>query len=200
MGSMLPKCQRKGYMMTTELDSLINATIERIISGTIEDMKDDMIHEVDPHAIYAKTESLLYNLPMLKNAVQERREQIKEIEQYGLRHGSKSFTVFIPNKGMVDTKNEYEKELDKIEQLQGVICELESRIAQIEKAVATVKDNPYFSIIEMKYFKKKTVAEIAEKLQISDTTVKRQKNKMLESIKFSLFNDLILEEMIGWIM
>ena len=101
--------------MTAELEGIINATIERIVAGTIKDIKSDNIHALDPKSIYSKTESLLYNLPQLKKVVRERREQISEIERYGLPHASKRFTVFIPNFGYVDTTSEYEKKVNKLE-------------------------------------------------------------------------------------
>ena len=186
--------------MDNELESLIDATIQRVVSGTIEDIKSDNIHTLDPKSIYSKTESLLYNLPQLKKAVQERREQISEIERYGLPRASKSFTVFIPHSGYVDTTSEYEKKENKLDQLHGVIIELENRIAQIEAAVDTVKDDPYFPIIKMKYFDKKTNVQIAERLKCDEGTVKRHKNKMLESIRFSLFRDVILEDMMNWLV
>lgn len=186
--------------MDNELESLIDATIQRVVSGTIEDIKFDNIHALDPKSIYSKTESLLYNLPQLKKAVQERREQISEIERYGLPRASKSFTVFIPNSGYVDTTSEYEKKENKLDQLHGVIIELENRITQIEAAVDTVKDDPYFPIIKMRYFDKKTNAQIAERLKCDEGTVKRHKNKMLESIRFALFRDIILEDMMGWLV
>ena len=186
--------------MTAELEGIINATIERIVAGTVEDLKSDNLHALDPKSIYSKTESLLYNLPQLKKAVQERREQISEIERYGLPKASKSFTVFIPNSGYVDNVSEYEKKENKIEQLHGVINELESRIAQIEAAIDTVKADPYFPIIKMRYFDKKTNAQIAERLKCDEGTVKRHKNKLLESIRFALFRDVILEDMMHWLI
>lgn len=197
-----PFClERRDFMtMTAELEGIINATIEHIVSGTIEDIKSDNIYALDPKSIYSKTESLLYNLPQLKKAAQERREQIREIEKYGIHKASKSITMFIPNSGQVDTISEYEKKENKIEQLHGIISELESRIAQIEAAIDTVKDDPYFPIIKMRYFDKKTNEQIAKRLKCDEGTVKRHKNKMLESIRFSLFRDVILEEMIGWVI
>ena len=186
--------------MTAELEGIINATIERIVAGTVEDLKSDNLHALDPKSIYSKTESLLYNLPQLKKAVQERREQISEIERYGLPKVSKSFTVFIPNSGYVDNVSEYEKKENKIEQLHGIINELESRIAQIEAAIDTVKADPYYPIIKMRYFDKKTNAQIAERLKCDEGTVKRHKNKLLESIRFALFRDVILEDMMHWLI
>ena len=167
--------------MTAELEGIITATIERIVAGTVEDLKSDNLHALDPKSIYSKTESLLYNLPQLKKTVLERQQQISEIERYGLPKASKSFTVFITNYSYVDTTSEFEKKENKIEQLRGVINELESRIAQIEAAVDTLKGDPYFSIIKMKYFDKMTNAQIAEHLKCDESTVKRQKNKSISA-------------------
>lgn len=186
--------------MTAEFEKVINATIDRVITGTIEDIKADNIHAIDPKSIYSKTESVLYNLPYLKEAVLNRREQIREIEKYGVPMASKSFTVFTRNSGYVNTANDYERKENKLEQLRGLIKELEKRIAQIEAAVDIVRDDPHFPIIKMRYFEKKTYVQIAECLNCDESTVKRHKNKMLESIRFALFRDTILEDMLHWLI
>ena len=49
-------------------------------------------------------------------------------------------------------------------------------------------------------YDKKTNAQIAEHLKCDESTVKRHKNKMLESIRFALFRDSILEEMMEWVI
>lgn len=182
-----------------ELESLINATIMNVLSGAIEDLQSDLRFEIDPKSIYAKTESLLYKYPLLKKSIQERKNEIEEVMLYGVPQRSKSITMFSNCSGYVDFKSEYEKQEDMIDQLQKKILEAEERLKPIEKALVSVQEDPYFKIIEMKYFNKKTVDQIASYFGCDTSTVQKHKNKMLSQIKVHLFGEEVLKEMMGWL-
>ena len=186
--------------MEKELESIIDATIEKVIQNAIEDIRFEIRCEADPKSIYSKTESVLYKYPLLQKAIEERKEQLDTIERYGIPHKSKSFTVYSPGSGYVDVRSEYEKKEDMIEQLKtGIVASVE-RLKPIERALAQVAGDPYYGIIEMKYFQKKTMEQIAKHFGCDTSTVQRHKNELLSAIKFHLFGEDILNEMMGWIV
>lgn len=185
--------------MEKELESIIDATIEKSILSAIEDIRFEIRCEADPKSIYSKTESVLYKYPLLKKAIEDRKEQIDTIERYGIPHKSKSFTVFNPVSGYVDARSEYEKKEDMIEQLQAGIVVSVERMQRIERALNHVAGDPYYGIIEMKYFQRKTMEQIAKHFHCDVSTVQRHKNELLTAIKFHLFGEDILNEMMGWI-
>ena len=185
--------------MEKELESIIDATIEKTILSAIEDLCFEIRCEQDPKSIYSKTESVLYKYPLLKKAIEDRKEQIDTIERYGIPHKSKSFTVYNPGSGYVDVRSDYEKKEDMIEQIQAGIVASEERMKPIEKALDQVAGDPYYGIIEMKYFQKKTIEQIAKRFHCDASTVQRHKNELLLAIEFHLFGEDILDEMMGWI-
>lgn len=186
--------------MEKELELIIDATIEKNILSAIEDIRFEIRCEADPKSIYSKTESVLYKYPLLKKAIEDRKEQIDTIELYGIPHRSKSFTVFNPISGYVDARSEYEKKEDMIEQLKTSVAVSVERLKPIEMALAQVAGDPYYGIIEMKYFQKKTMEQIATHFGCDTSTAQRHKNKLLSVIKFHLFGEEILNEMMGWIV
>ena len=185
--------------MEKELESIIDATIEKSILSAIEDIRFEIRCQQDPKSIYSKTESVLYKYPLLKKAIEDRKEQIDTIERYGIPHKSKSFTIYNPGSGYVDVRSDYEKKEDMIEQLQAGVAASVERLEPIEKALAQVAGDPYYRIIEMKYFQKKTIEQIAAQFRCDTSTVQRHKNELLSAIKFHLFGEDILNEMMGWI-
>lgn len=185
--------------MEHELEALIDATIETVLSGVVEDIRSDLRFELDPKSTYAKTESVLYKYPILKKGIQERKDQIAELQLYGVPQRSKSVTIFSGNSGYVDFKSEYEKQEDMIDQIQKKILETEERLQPIEKALISVQNDPYFKIIELKYFNQKKADQIASYFECDASTVQKHKNKILSKIKLHLFSEEVLKEMMGWL-
>ncbi len=185
--------------MEHELESLIDATIKNVLLGTIEDLQSDLRFEMDPKSIYAKTESVLYKYPLLKKGIQERKDQIAELQLYGVPQRSKSVTIFSGNSGYMDFKSDYEKKEDLIEQYQKKIFEAEERLQPIEKALISVQNDPYFKIIEWKYFNQKAADQIANYFGCDVSTIQKHKNKLLSEIRVYLFGDDILKEMMSWL-
>ena len=185
--------------MGNELEELIDATIERVLLSTIEDIRSDLRFELDPKSIYAKTESVLYKYPLLQKAIQERKDQIVELQLYGIPQRSKSVTMFSGNSGYVDFKSDYEKKEDLIEQCQRSILDAKERLKPIDQALDSVKGSPYYKIIEMKYFNQKSLEKIANHFHCDVRTIQRNKNELLSKIKLHLFGEDVLEEMMGWL-
>lgn len=65
----------------------------------------------------------------------------------------------------------------------------------IDKALETLEDDPYYSIIEMRYFEHKSISEIAEFFDVEDRTIARNKKRILNELKAILFSDDVIEEL-----
>lgn len=65
----------------------------------------------------------------------------------------------------------------------------------IDRALKTIKDDPYYKIIELFYFEHKTRAEIAEIFNVDDKTISRNKKRLVKEIKYIVFSDDTIEEL-----
>lgn len=65
----------------------------------------------------------------------------------------------------------------------------------IDKALKTIKDDPYYQIIGLFYFEHKTRAEIAEIYNVDDKTISRNKKRLVKEIKYIIFSDDTIEEL-----
>ena len=87
----------------------------------------------------------------------------------------------------INLETPLEKQENIIEKLNLRITKQKILIERIENALSIVSNDEYYSIIEMKYWKKYTNKKISEELHISVDTLKRQKNRMIKEINI-VFN------------
>ena len=64
----------------------------------------------------------------------------------------------------------------------------------MNSALESIKDDPYYSIIEMVYFENKTREEVAEFYNVEVKTVTRNKNRLIDNMKIIIFSDSSIEE------
>jgi DNA-directed RNA polymerase specialized sigma subunit len=175
-------------MTDARLEEIIGKAVNQAVSEVVKTLKSTKML-TPPHTNpFKKTEQVLYALPKIKEIVADKREEIGELEQYGLRQKSKSITQFSAGGGGInDIKLPSELVKEKIQQLNAVIEELDRHIQNIESALDTIADEKWYCIIEMRYFENKGIEEIAATLNCDPSTVTRQKNKMVNTLKMELF-------------
>lgn len=137
---------------------------------------------------YQNTESLLYKYNDLKKSIQDREEEIKEIETTGLRGSSKSI-LKMPNGSHND-----DLEADIIEGLIIDIKKTQLIVNRIDRIIKKFKNDKYIDIIKLKYFENKTQQDIADYFEKDTTTIWRNNKRLINEIKVYLFpNDVIKE-------
>ena len=67
----------------------------------------------------------------------------------------------------------------------------------LRDSLEKLRDEPYYDIIELKYFNKMSHERIAEVLYIDPKTVTRQKNKLINRLSFMLFTDESIRELLS---
>jgi len=61
------------------------------------------------------------------------------------------------------------------------------QVQRIDRALETIKDDQYYDIIPMRYFDRIKIEEIADRLVCDESTVRRNKNRLVNKIKIVLF-------------
>lgn len=186
--------------MNQEWKTVIDETIQTVINEMMEDIQMDRRHDEDSPSLYAKTEFILYSYPALKSAIKESEEEISVIRKYGATQKSKSITAVDTRCGYTDFQTEFDRQENQIEQIRRNRVNVEEQLALIERVLAKVKDDPYYAIIEMKYFQKKTMEQMAQHFGCDVSTIRRNKNRLRSIIRFFLFEDDVLNEMLGWLV
>ena len=155
------------------------------------------------YSTFKNVERILYEYPKLKKSIIERENQIAELEKYGLQEKSKSITTLSIN---TIKKDKEDIITDSIDSLNKHIFKTKVIIKHIDSVVDTLKNDPYFDIIKLKYFEGKTHEQIAEffdkklnkKESISTSTISINKNRLIEEIRPLLLPNDLISELLGY--
>lgn len=144
---------------------------------------------------YQKTEQLLYNYNNFKKIITKRELEIETIKKYGVPQKSTSIVPFSP-KG--NSANGFVLEEDVVEcairSVQDSMWDTVQVIDMIDKGMQSLKDDPYYEILEMRYFEGRTQEDIAAYYEVSQVTISNNKNRLVKALSMELFpNQAILE-------
>lgn len=155
------------------------------------------------YSTFKNVERILYEYPKLKKSIIERENQISELKKYGLPGKSKSITM-LPDNSLKKDKEDIIA--DSIDSLHKHIFKTKVILKHIDSVVNTLKKDPYYDIIRLKYFEGKTHEQIAEyydkklnkKESISTSTISINKNRLIEEIRPLLLPNDLISELLGY--
>ena len=65
----------------------------------------------------------------------------------------------------------------------------------VEKALETVSDDPYFQIIELKYFQKWTHERMAEYFNVDVSVISKRRTRLINQLRAIVFSDDFIREL-----
>ena len=175
--------------------------VAKLIADTISNpvnelLKPKMLKKSDMNT-YQKTEQLLYNYNNFKEVVKDKQEMIEQIKQVGISKTSCSFLPMPQDTGFKYMPSEQEKNDAAIAELESSIAVTSNFIKLIDNALKTIKGDPYYEVIEKCYFegKKHYVVSKEWATPINETTVGRNKNRLVKKLSIYLFSDDVIKEL-----
>jgi len=148
---------------------------------------------------YQKTEQLLFNYNGFKRIVQERQQEIIDLRTYGIPQkitatiGGERVQTSRSNVGIVLPEDAVEDAVRTVERsVEGTV----QAIALIDKCMAALKDDPYYKILEMRYFEGRTQEDIALCFGCSQVTISNNKSRLVRELAMRLFPNQVIDEMI----
>lgn len=181
------------FPMNGELLNLIDCTVKKAVDQAVGELKRQSMIVEGKQTPFQKTETLLYNYGNFKDVIREKEDQIAELRQFGMRKKSASISSFTGGSGFVEAKSDAEKVEEKIEAIELSIHTTRSFIKILEDAVSSLKDDPYYNLIAMRYFEGRTQEEIAEHFECDVRTVRRNKNRLINLLQIRLFSDEVIQ-------
>ena len=179
-----------------DLDKRLQALIqEKTVDAMFNELKKQKLLKDNKQTAFQKTETLLYNYPKFQNVLKSKLEEIEMIEKEGISKRSKSFVQWSSSNNY-DNSNDYEKSLDAIEKIKRSIVQIEGYIYQIDAALNTIKDDPYYELIHMKYFEGQSREDLSYYFEVDVKTTDRHKNRLLNLLQIRLFTKEYLEEIL----
>ena len=177
-----------------EVLNLIDHTVKRTTAETIAELKRQNLIVEGRQTPFQKTETLLFNYNHFKAAIRDKEEQIREIREVGLAKKSAAFTTYSGNGGYIEVKSDDEKADEKIERIESTIKTTRNFVRIIDNAIDTLKDDPYYELINLRYFKGWSREEIADYFVCDVKTITRNKNRLINLLQIKLFSDEVIEQ------
>lgn len=147
---------------------------------------------------YQKTEQLLFNYMGFKRIVREKMEEIEDIKRFGVPKKCGGVTEFVQKGGLPrGLVLEEESVEDAVRNVERSVRETVQVIALIDKCMAALKHDPYYPILEMRYFEGRTQEDIAVTLGCNQATIARNKSRLVKELAMRLFPDQVAAEMIN---
>lgn len=180
--------------MNGELLNLIDCTVKKAISETVSELKRQQLLIDGKQTPFQKTETLLFNYNNFQSAVKEKEEQIADLKKYGLNKKSTSITSFTGGDGYIEVKSEQDKADERIESIESSIHVTKTFVRIIDDALSSLKGDPYYDLISMRYFEGCSREEIAEHFDCDVRTINRQKNRLVNRLAIVLFSDEVIQQ------
>lgn len=180
--------------MNGEMLTLIDSTVKKSVNEAICELKRQNLVVQGKPSPFQKTETLLFNYNSFKSVIKEKENQIEELRKFGLCKKSTSITSFSGDSGLIEMKSDAEKLEEKIEMIEFTMATTRNFVAIIDDAIATLQDDPYYDLIRLRYFESCTTEEIAEYFCCDVSTVRRNKNRLINMLKIRLFSDEVIQQ------
>ncbi|KZL94355.1 hypothetical protein [Clostridium magnum] len=174
------------------VDELINKAAKEAAKETLQELKNSNYIK-NNLSYFRKVELILLNYKMLKDAVNQKDEDIEYIEKHGLPQKSGSIVIYQTGGGNMSSQERY---IQLIEKYKLEKLETEREIRRIDNALDKVKKDKYYKIIEFKYLNSEdhvTDDQIAEELSVDQSTITRNRKRLINSLKTILFPESIKE-------
>lgn len=179
--------------MNKELTDAIEKTARVTALEVVGSLKRENLIKDNKKNPFQKTEQLLYNYQNFKNVIIDKEEQIETIKANGINKKSKDITTY--GGSGFEISSEMEKVEEQITKLQDSIVLTKHFIAILDSALFKISNDQYYDLIRLIYFEEKTREEIAEYYNRDITTIWRNKRRLINQLKISLFSDEVIKEL-----
>jgi uncharacterized protein YktA (UPF0223 family) len=188
-------------MNKIELKEVIAETVKETILALKSEnfFNDTKKTPVTSKSAYAKTETLLYNYNGFKRIVQDKMQEIADLRKYGVPQkssmsGGERVQSSRNVQGIVLQEESVEQAVRSVEaSVQGTVA----AINLIDKCMATLKRDPYYDVLEMRYFEGRTLEDIGVYFGCDHTTISRNKNRLVKELAMRIFPDDAISEMMN---
>ena len=141
---------------------------------------------------YKETEALIYNYTGYKETIVRNKQRIDNIIQNGAEEKAKSNKGEYVQGGIKEYGGLPEEEIRQIDHILEENSKLEKRVIRIENALIHIEDDEYQEIIALRYFKNKSIEEIATHLDVNEKTIARNRTRIINKLQTILFSEIII--------
>jgi DNA-directed RNA polymerase specialized sigma24 family protein len=165
--------------ISSEMLTIIKEVVEKTAQESVQAVKLNNAEESRNY--FRETEILLYNYPALRQKVESDEEFLYDPEAAAAPPVKSKDIVRFSGGGHGLDMDRY------TEGIKSSMMRTRQEVLRIERALDAIKDDRYFNIIPMKYFDEVAIEEIAELFDCDVTTIRRNKNRLINRVKIMIF-------------
>jgi RNA polymerase sigma factor (sigma-70 family) len=144
---------------------------------------------------YAKTESLLYNYRGFQRIVKERLEEIESLRTYGVPRKSTDIVQWSGGSGSVGGTVLPEESVERaVRTVEESMRDTVQAIALVDKCMGALSSDPYYKVLEMRYFDGRTLEDIGAYFNCDHSTISRNKSRLVKELAMRLFPNEVIKE------
>lgn len=184
--------------LTELIATVVKETITQLGLGNANTKMESPTGVVKEKTAYQKTEQLLYNYRAFQRIVEERMAEIDDIKKYGVPKKGGAVVEYkaggsVPS-GLVLPEESVEAAVRRVE---ASVQDTVQAIALIDRCMAQLKGDPYYCILEMRYFEGRTQEDIAVELNCSQVTISKNKGRLVRELSMRLFPNQVVGELLN---
>jgi len=194
-------------MDKTELIEIIQQTVETTIKTLVEQgiivgksasPKRASASKPAEKSAYQRTEQLLFNYRNFQKIIREKQQEIEDIRTYGVLEQGAAVRQYAGNcggkpRGIVLDEEKIEEAVKNVERSMETTLQA---IALIDKCMATLSSDPYYKVLEMRYFEDRTQEDIAVHFGCTQQNIAYHKSRLVKELSIKLFPDKVAEEIL----
>lgn len=174
-----------------DLENLIKETVK----ATILELGLDKQPPKKERTAYSKTEQLLYNYNNFQRVVKEKLEQIEELKKYGVPHKGGAVHSYCADNTVHGLCTVDETVDNAVHNVQKSVQGITDVLDMIKAAMVGVKNDPWYPILEMRYFDGMGQEDIAKTMNCTQPNVSYHKSRLVKELALRLFPNDVAKEM-----
>lgn len=164
--------------LSPRLLAVINEAVERAVTAT------RLVQVDNAKSIYKQTERRLYAYPHLLEKLQDDADRLADMEAGIIQGRSTSIVRFSPSGVRVDPE---EMAAAMRDDLRAHMAMDRQEVETIQKALKSLERDAYFVTVPARYFDGRADWEVAEELHCDDSTVRRNRARLVRILSIRLF-------------
>jgi RNA polymerase sigma factor (sigma-70 family) len=184
-------------IIKTVVESTINTLVDRGLLGKASANASSKV-QVKEKSAYSQTEALLFNYNNFRKIIRQKEQEIEDIRKYGV---CEKGSVVIQYGGNVGGKPrgivlDEERVEEAIRTVQKSMETTVQALDMIDKNMAALKSDPYYRILEMRYFEERTQEDIAVEFNCTQQNIAHHKKRLIKELSIKFFPEKAVAELL----
>jgi len=141
----------------------------------------------EAQAVYRTTEQRLYRIPVLRERIEDDKEDLIALESGESELLCPRPAVLEIGRGSNLRRSPQEIRTDQMSSLRSRLASNERELRRMSAALCFISGDPYYPAIELRYFQGIREVDIADKLQCDPATVRRNRARLVKRLALRLY-------------